>query len=129
MSDVYILVHIMLVICLFSYILHSMDLLGYTALRYRNSQHRYKLYRLTSSLRCLQQLYHIFMFRVVSPPRQERVVKKYYGHKFIMKLCSGYAIISQVICALTLLKPVTLMQEIIKYYNLTKEFSVNYICI
>jgi len=44
-----------------------------------------------------------------------------------MKLCSGYAIISQVICALTLLKPVTLMQEIIKYYNLTKEFSVNYI--
>jgi len=44
-----------------------------------------------------------------------------------MKLCTGYAIISQIIYALTQSEPVTLMQEIIKYCNLITTFSANYI--
>jgi hypothetical protein len=70
---------------------------------------------------------HILMFKVVSPPGQGCVVKKYYGHKFIMKLCTGYAIISQIIYSVTHSQPVTLMQEIIEYCNLTTKFSINYI--
>jgi hypothetical protein len=64
------------------------------------------------------------MLKVVSPPGKECVVNKYYGLSCIMKLCTGYAIISQVIYASTQSEPVTLMQEII---NLTTKFSVNYI--
>jgi len=43
--------------------------------------------------------------------RTRVVSEKYYGHKFIMKLCTGYAVLSQ----------------IIKYCTLSTKYLVNYI--
>jgi hypothetical protein len=53
------------------------------------------LYEVTSTVRCWQEVYHILIFTVVSPLGQE-CSEKYYGHEVIMKLCTGYAVLSEI---------------------------------
>jgi len=45
-------------------------------------------------------VYHILTFTVVSSLGQ-KCSEKYYGHEVIMKLCTGYAVLSQIIYAFT----------------------------
>ena len=41
-------------------------------------------------------MYHILIFAVVSSQGQ-KCSEKYYGHEVIMKLCTGYAVLCQII--------------------------------
>jgi hypothetical protein len=48
----------------------------------------------------VQDVYYIHMYTVVSPLGQE-CCEKYYGHEVVIKLCTGYAILKQIINVFT----------------------------